>query len=92
LALDEIAAAGPGGNHLASKYTRHHLRDFWHTRLLDHAVFDRWDAAGRQTMGERLRRATLELVDAPRDFVPDAKARGATQAILERLAADREEA
>jgi len=75
LALSEIAAAGPGGNHLASKYTRRHLRDFWHTTLIDHSVHDRWEAAGSPTLGQRLRERTLELVAQPRAFAlePDAE-------------------
>ena len=50
LALDEIAEVGPGGNFLSRKYTRKHARDFWYDDLFDHAVFDRWVAAGRHTM------------------------------------------
>ena len=29
IALDEIMAVGPGGNHLARPYTRRHFRDIW---------------------------------------------------------------
>ena len=90
LALDEIAAAGPGGNHLASRYTRRHLRDFWHTRLFDHTVFDRWDAAGAETMGERLRRHTRELVATPRPFTLDSAANDALTAILDRVGIERD--
>jgi trimethylamine--corrinoid protein Co-methyltransferase len=89
LALDEIAAAGPGGNHLASKYTRRHLRDFWHTRMLDHTVYDRWESAGRQSLGERLRLTTLELTTAPREFTLDPAVRDTLDAIIDRVAARR---
>jgi trimethylamine--corrinoid protein Co-methyltransferase len=89
LALDEIAAAGPGGNHLASKYTRRHLRDFWHTRLFDHTVHDRWAAAGRQSLGERLHQTTLELVAAPRESTLDPATREVLDAIVARVAAAR---
>ena len=55
LALDEIKAAGPGGNHLGTKYTRRHHREFWTPALLDHAVHDRWAAEGATTLGARVR-------------------------------------
>ncbi len=35
LAVEEIAAAGPGGNHLGTKYTRRHYREFWTSELFD---------------------------------------------------------
>jgi len=92
LAVDEIMAAGPGGNHLGSKYTGRHLHDFWHSRLLDHTVHDRWQSAGAKTMTERLRERTLELVEAPREFALDDAARGTIEAVLARVAAEREDA
>lgn len=92
LALAEIAAAGPGGNHLGSNYTRRHLRDFWHTRLLDHTVFDRWQAEGGLTLGERLHRHTRELVAAPRTFTLAAEAQASVNSILARVSAERRDA
>jgi trimethylamine--corrinoid protein Co-methyltransferase len=64
LAVDEIRAAGPGGNHLARRYTRQHRRDFWVSPLFDHSVFDRWKAGGSATMKERVSRRTRELLQA----------------------------
>ncbi len=89
LALGEIAAVGPGGNHLATKYTRRHLRDFWHTRLFDHTVYDRWEAAGSRTLGERLRERTRELVEAPREFALSTSTREELSATLDRVAVGR---
>jgi trimethylamine---corrinoid protein Co-methyltransferase len=68
LALDEIRAAGPGGNFLASNYTRKHHREFWSGELLDHAVHDRWAAEGAGTLLERVRAKTARLCAEPRPF------------------------
>ena len=46
LALDEIRAAGPGGNHLSTKYTRRHYREFWTSELFDDTGFERWTGEG----------------------------------------------
>ena len=46
---------GPGGNHLGTKYTRRHHREFWTPALLDHNVHDRWAAEGATTLGARVR-------------------------------------
>ena len=64
LALDEIKAAGPGGNHLGTKYTRRHHREFWTPALLDHTVHDRWAAEGATTLGARVRSRLAALLAA----------------------------
>ena len=46
LALAEVEAAGPGGNHLGTRMTRRHFRDFWRASLIDQTTYDRWSAAG----------------------------------------------
>jgi len=72
LAVEEIRAVGPGGNHLARRYTRQHRRDFWTSALFDHSVFDRWDAGGSATMQERVSERTRQLLDGARDAdLPD---------------------
>lgn len=73
LALEEIAAAGPGGNHLASRYTRRHYREFWADDLFDHASFDRWVSASEQTLGERVHTRALRLHREERAFALAAK-------------------
>jgi trimethylamine--corrinoid protein Co-methyltransferase len=77
LALDEIAAAGPGGNHLATKYTRRHHREVWDSDLFDFSMFDRWRTAGERSLLERLRERVAALRAAPRTHVltPDVDAR-----------------
>ena len=68
LALDEIKAAGPGGNLLGTKYTRRHHREFWMPTLLDHNVHDRWAAEGATSLGARVRVRLAELLAAERPF------------------------
>ena len=48
LALAEVEAVGPGGNHLGTRMTRRHFRDFWRASLIDQNTYDRWSAAGGQ--------------------------------------------
>ena len=48
LALEEIEAAGPGGNHLGTKYARTGATgSSGRRRCWDHNVHDRWAAPGR---------------------------------------------
>jgi trimethylamine---corrinoid protein Co-methyltransferase len=68
LALEEIAAAGPGGNHLASKYTRAHHREAWDSDVFDFSVYERWRAAGERSLLERLRERVAELRAGPRTY------------------------
>ena len=70
LALDEIKAAGPGGNHLATRYTRRHHREFWSASLLDHGVHDRWEAEGSDPARRLCRRDVLLPPPAGRPFGP----------------------
>ena len=88
LALDEIRAAGPGGNFLGTKYTRRHHREFWMPTLLDHNVHDRWAAEGSTTLGERVRARLAGLLAAERPFrlTPDQDAR--LDALLQEALAD----
>jgi len=44
LALDVIAAVGPGGHYLAQPHTLKHMRDLWVPTLLDRRPIDQWEA------------------------------------------------
>lgn len=68
LALDEIAAVGPGGSHLGRPYTRDHHRDFWRPDLFDRSAYERWQSSGATTLKERVFRRTEELRAAPRSY------------------------
>lgn len=59
LALDAIAAAGPGGTFLGQKHTRRHLRELWQPRVWDRSTWERWLAGGR---AGALEAATAEVL------------------------------
>jgi trimethylamine--corrinoid protein Co-methyltransferase len=44
LALDTIRAVGPGGNFLAQKHTRRHMRDLWLSTYMDRRAYTEWEA------------------------------------------------
>jgi trimethylamine--corrinoid protein Co-methyltransferase len=68
LALDEIMAVGPGGNHLARPYTRKHFRGIWQSDLLDTSRHAHWVEEGSPTLVDRLRARVAALRAEPRAF------------------------
>jgi trimethylamine---corrinoid protein Co-methyltransferase len=82
LALVEVEAVGPGGNHLGTKMTRRRFRDFWRASLIDQSTYDRWSAAGGLTLLERVRARLAEILAAGPAFTLDDE----TQRTLDRLA------
>jgi trimethylamine--corrinoid protein Co-methyltransferase len=44
LALEAIAAVGPGGNFLAQKHTRRHVRDLFLPQFMDRRPYNEWEA------------------------------------------------
>ncbi len=43
LALDVIGAVGPGGNFLAQKHTRKHMRELWMPKFMDRRPYNEWE-------------------------------------------------
>jgi trimethylamine--corrinoid protein Co-methyltransferase len=78
LALAEVESAGPGGNHLGTKMTRNHFRDFWRASLIDQSTHERWAADGRRTLLQRVRARLTEIQAAGPAFTLD-------DAVLRRL-------
>jgi len=74
LAVDEIAAVGPGGTHLARRYTRQHVRDYLMPRLISQDQYDAWAAAGGSSLLERTAQRTKDLRAGERTYrlEPDA--------------------
>ena len=72
LALDEIHAAGPGGDFIQSDHTYRHFRDIWYPTLLDRDNYDGWEAQGRQKLGQRARDRAREILAShqPRALPP----------------------
>lgn len=89
LAIDEIRAAGPGGNFLASKYTRKHHREFWSGELFDHVVYDRWAADGETTLKERVRAKVARLLAEGRAFALTAEQEAELETLLDGVVRDR---
>jgi trimethylamine:corrinoid methyltransferase-like protein len=71
LAVDEIAAVGPGGTHLSRKYTRRHVRDYVMPQLISQDQYDAWASAGSQTLLERTALKTKELRESERAYRPE---------------------
>jgi trimethylamine--corrinoid protein Co-methyltransferase len=68
LAVDEIAAVGPGGTHLARKYTRQHVRDYMMPKLISQDQYDAWAAAGGSTLLQRTAQKTKDLRESARAY------------------------
>ncbi len=44
LALETIAAVGPGGHFLTQKHTKQHMRELWQPRLMDRRTYEQWES------------------------------------------------
>ncbi len=63
LALDVIAAMGPGGDALGHKHTVKHLRTAqWRPRILNRKGYERWAGDGAPDLREAARRRALDLL------------------------------
>jgi trimethylamine--corrinoid protein Co-methyltransferase len=87
LALAEIEAVGPGGNHLGTKMTRQRHRHFWRPALLDQNTYDRWAANDGRTLLERVRDRLAAILAAGPAFELDP---ATARAIDDLTRADRE--
>lgn len=74
LGVEAIAQVGPGGNFMASKHTRRHMREArWQPSILNRLGRDAWETAGRPDLAMRARDkahemlATHEVPALPRD-------------------------
>jgi len=81
-AFDEVAAVGPGGDHLGRRMTRERHRLLWRPSLIDQWPHERWAAGGGSTLLERVRARLAELQAAAPSFSLDDE----TTATLARLA------
>lgn len=64
LALDVIERVGPGGHFLNDDHTYEHFRtEFWFPTLIDRQRWSDWEAAGKQTMGDRVQERINEILD-----------------------------
>ncbi|HJW76360.1 MAG TPA: trimethylamine methyltransferase family protein, partial [Thermoleophilia bacterium] len=68
LAVEEIAAVGPGGTHLSRKYSRRHYRDWFLADLIGQESHDAWVSGGASSLLERAAARTRELREGERDY------------------------
>ena len=66
LALDVIDEGGPGGQFLSHEHTIRHWRELWTPTLFDRQRLDPWLEKGGKTMRDRVREATVGLLDSHR--------------------------
>jgi trimethylamine--corrinoid protein Co-methyltransferase len=64
LALDVVAAAGPGGTVLGHSHTRRHARDGARRTLMNRAPFETWRSLGAHDLAESAASRVAELLDA----------------------------
>lgn len=92
LAVDEIAAVGPGGTHLSRKFTRRHYRDWLTPDLLSQQSYDSWGSAGGSSLLERVAVRTAEIRQAPRLHSLDDAQSNELERLVERAGSMRKEA
>jgi trimethylamine--corrinoid protein Co-methyltransferase len=63
LAVDVIEQVEPGGHFLTQEHTRTHFRaETWFPTLIDRQMRRTWQAAGEQTMADRIRSKALSIL------------------------------
>lgn len=88
LAVEEIAAVGPGGSHLARPRTRQHHRDTWQSTLFDHSRHERWVADGQKDLKEHLCEKRERLAGEPRPYELDTRASQEIERVISRRLLD----
>lgn len=61
LAMDSIAAVGPGGHYLAQKHTRSHMRELFMPRFMDRRPYTEWETKKDDARDWALARARKTL-------------------------------
>jgi len=84
LLLDELHRVGPGGHFLESETTRGRYRDYWYPTLLSREIRPQWLERGGTTLGERLRKRALEIIEGHRPEALAAEKKAAVREVLAR--------
>jgi trimethylamine--corrinoid protein Co-methyltransferase len=64
LAVDVIEQVGPGGHYLTQPHTRRHFRnETWFPTLIDRQMRRAWEAAGSQSMADRIHDRVLDILE-----------------------------
>jgi trimethylamine--corrinoid protein Co-methyltransferase len=65
LALDVIAAAGPGGNFMTQRHTKKHFRDEWFfPTLFNRRGYQEWEDSGRPDLAARAQAKLLGIIES----------------------------
>lgn len=64
LAVDVIEEVGPGGQFLSHDHTMRHWRELWTPTLFDRQRLEPWMQKGSKKMRDRIREATVALLDS----------------------------
>ena len=64
LAVDVIHEVGPGGQFLSHEHTMRHWRELWVPQLFERRRLEAWQEKGSKQMRQRVRGATVALMDA----------------------------
>lgn len=71
LALETIAAVGPGGHYLAQKHTRKHMRDLFIPKFMDRRPYTEWETKQDNARDWALDRARTTLKEHLPDSLED---------------------
>jgi len=74
LAVDTIAAIGPGNHYLTHPQTKaHHRRQIWMPELISRKGYDAWLAEGEMSLRQRARTKLLNIMEThrPRPLAPE---------------------
>jgi trimethylamine--corrinoid protein Co-methyltransferase len=63
LAVDVIHEVGPGGQFLSHEHTMRHWRELWVPQLFERRRLESWQEKGSKQMRQRVREATLAIMD-----------------------------
>jgi trimethylamine--corrinoid protein Co-methyltransferase len=63
LAVDVIQEVGPGGQFMSHNHTMAHWRELWLPQIFDRQRLDPWEEQGAKNVNDRLREATITLMD-----------------------------
>lgn len=63
LAVDVIKLTGPKGHFFDKQHTFNHFKELWAPSLLDKNRYDGWKAEGSLTLGDRINKKVIDLIE-----------------------------
>ncbi len=70
LAVDLIDKVGPGGNYIQEKHTMKHFKKVKYSKLFDRSILQKWEAAGKKQLEDRLQELTLGYMEQKPEPLP----------------------